>query len=159
RLAGIGRLLGLAVAAERREELAQLPQRCRSERGPEPVEVLLVEVVSDRLDERQIGKGDLRVGCTAGDNRATVHPGLPGELTREARLADAGLAGEDYEAALPTARCEQRVLQDAELVIAPDQDRAEGGARHPGIFSAGAPGSGDQGRSPGPQATPSPFPS
>ena len=133
RLARVGRRLRQPIAGERREELAELSQR-RAEGLLEAVEILLVEVVADRLDEREIGQRHLRIARSTGEHRAAELSGLTRELSRQPGLPDPGLAGQHDEAALAAARRQQGVLEDAELVVTPDQDRAESGSRHPLIL-------------------------
>ena len=124
------------VAAEEREELRELPP-CRAELVGEPVGVLAREVVADRLDEREVGERELGLAACAPED-LPVEPLRAGrELGREARLAHAGLTAEGDEAALAAVGCEERVLEDEELLLTADQGGAEDAFGHAGSFSCG----------------------
>ena len=128
---------GSGTVAELGEELRELTAR-----GPEPgdhlVRVRLGEVIADRLDEREIGEGELGLAAPAAEHLGSEPPRLPAELVRQPGLADARFAREHDHAAVAAARLEQGVLELRELVIAADQVRAEAGQRHDSDFRSPA---------------------
>ena len=115
--------------AELRKQLREL--RCgRPELGAHDGRILLVQVVADRLDERQVGQGELRVRAAAPQDVAAQLARAFGQLRREAGLSHPGLAGEQDEAAVAAAHRQQRVLELGQLFLA--------ARRAPGRGRAGA---------------------
>ena len=94
---GLGRVAagrgGRQSVAELGEDLAELSGH-RAELGAHGGDVLLVEAVADRLDERQVGERKLGFGAAAPQHPAAELAGAPLELVRQPGLADAGFAAE-----------------------------------------------------------------
>ena len=122
RLSGVVRRVG-ATGAELREELRELraggPEALRERLG-----VLSGQVVADRLHERQVRQGELRLAADPAQHDGPEAPGLICELIREPRLPDAGLAREDDHPALPPPGFEEVVLERGKLLVPPHEDGA-----------------------------------
>ncbi len=108
--------LGIPRAGRgRRRQLGDHPRELpgAGHRGdPLPVE----PGAAQRLHERLVG--DQHLLLARGVEHGAVGLGEVGELAREARLADARIAGEHDHAAAPAARLRPRVAQQPELAIA-----------------------------------------
>ncbi len=121
RVAGIvGRLRQLQL----REQPGQLPLVGR-QLAADAGQVGLGQVVADRLQEGEVGKGQLRVRAAAPHG---AHAGLHGgaaEIAGQARLAQAGVARQDDRSAVALAPPAQRPGESLHLALSTDGDRAE----------------------------------
>jgi hypothetical protein len=134
---GGGRTRG--TVSELREELRQLGGR-RAERGPHLARVVLVEVVPDRLDERQVRERELRLGAASPQNGAAELPCASRELVREPGLADPRLAGDEHEPPVAAVGGKKRVLELRELLPAADEDGRANALQHLPILASGPTG-------------------
>jgi hypothetical protein len=118
---------------ELRKKLGKLAG-CRAEIGAHDSRVLRAEVLAHGLDERQVGKGELRV-------RAAPPQGLAAQLVRPARqlsgeagLSDPCLAVEQDETSLAPIHRQERVLELRQLFLSPDEHGGENPLEHPRIL-------------------------
>ena len=120
-LGGVAFGRGRRALGQLREELGQLVGR-RPQGRAQGGRILLVQVFSDGLDERQVGEGELRLRAAAPEDVAAELAGPARELGREPRLADPGLTGEQGETAVPPVRREEGVLELRQLLLPPDEN-------------------------------------
>src|SRR5205823_6590243 len=107
------------------QKLTELAAGCRSELQLDPVEVGAGQVVADRLDERQIGQGDVGLAGGADHHRRPGSAASLLKLHRQPRLPDPGLAGDDDDLPAAAVGSQQRILEEAQLAFATNQNRAE----------------------------------
>ena len=138
RLSGSG-----AILCELGEDLRQLADM-HAQPPPRPGRLGARKVVSDRLQERQVGEGQVRFRAGALHDRGTDLLGLRGELAAEPALAHPRVARQDHHRTFSTAGGQQGVLEGRQLLFSADQDAADrpddhGAANLTGGRRAGSP--------------------
>ena len=96
---------------ELREELADLPPRrpeARAHRG----DVGAGQEVADRLEQRQVRQGKIRFRAASRKHFGPDRSRAVLQFRREPRLPEAGVAGQRDDAALPSVRSKEGVLED-----------------------------------------------
>lgn len=83
----------------------------RAQRGSYDGRVLVAELVPDGLDERQVGKRELRLGAAPPQDIAAQLARPPRQLGGEAGLADTGFPGQKDEPSVAPVRREERGLE------------------------------------------------
>src|SRR5262249_45582828 len=96
-------------------------------------------VVADRFDERKVWEGQLGFATRAPQNRPTQTLRAFGQLCRQPCLADPSLTAERDKAALAAVAGEQRILQEEQLLVSPDEPRGQHPAQHGPIVSPAPP--------------------
>ena len=122
RLRWISHRRRLSAVAELRKQLPQLPGHL-PELGAQEREVMLAELVPDRLDERQVRKRELHFRAAPPEHAAAELSRASCQLGGEARLADARLPGHEHEAPVAPVGGEERVLELGQLLLPTDEDR------------------------------------
>ena len=126
------RLLGLEGRQRRqvgeplthlRDELRDVG-RARPHLGADVPRVAVVQVGADDLHPGPVGGCAPRLVAAAPQHLEATQPRVRAELARGARLADAGLAGEQHELPLARARRVDARAQLLELALAADEDAA-----------------------------------
>jgi hypothetical protein len=84
---------------------------------------MLAELVPDRFDERQVRKRELHFRAAPPEHAAAELARAPCQLGGETRLADARLAGDEYEASVASVGGKERVLELRQLLLPTDEDR------------------------------------
>ncbi len=120
-------------AGELREETHER-SRPRAERCDDRARLRQLEQRAEDLDPRPEGRRALFPGAAPEDARAGC-PGTHGKVLGEPRLADAGLAEDVDEGAVPSGRTRQRLVERRPLAFAADErcracHRARGPCRH-----------------------------
>ena len=116
---------------------ASCGKSCESSRrgGPEALRAIAsmsasVEVVADRLDERQVRQRELGLAATAGEHRRSEPSRLADQLIGKPGLADPRFPGDDDEPAAAPPRLQQRVLERGKRLLPTNQDWGDDGAGH-----------------------------
>jgi hypothetical protein len=125
-----------SAVPELRKQLAQLRSHLAEVRAHE-CEVLLIEVVADRFDERQVGKRELDLRAAPPQDVAAQLARAPGELGRQPGLADARLAGYENEASVAPIGGEERVLELREFLLPTDEYGRGDALEHQAIVAMG----------------------
>jgi hypothetical protein len=113
------------IRLQLREQLGQLPPH-RAEPLADLLHIGACQVVPDRLQEGEIGKSQLGFRAAAPDDHRTPLQGSFLQLGRQPGLTEAGLSGQHHHLALSPVGCQQGILQESQLLLAANQDRAKG---------------------------------